>query len=107
MRFAILLILAVFFWAGTVSIKYPRQFPAVTASSGNPCSGQSHGERLLEYLKRGTITRIHDNGQILTIGLSLQWGDLSPSQQQKTYNSVVCYAQSQNRQFQFLITQQL
>ena len=105
MRFAIFLILGVFFWAGSVSIRYPQQFPAVTASSGNACSGQAHGERLLDYLKMGTITKIYDNGQILTIGLSLRWGDLSPRMQQQTYNSVVCYAQSLNRPFQFLVTQ--
>ena len=107
MRLAIFLILGIFFWAGSVSIKFPQQFPAVTASSVNSCSGQSHGERLMEYLKMGTITSIYDNGQILTIGLSLRWGDLSPSLQQQTYHSVVCYAESQNRPFQFLVTPQM
>jgi hypothetical protein len=107
MRFALFLALGVFLWAGTVSIKYPQQSSTVTASSRDTCSGQSHGDRLLAYLKMGTITSIHDNGQILTIGLSPQWGDLSPSVQQKTYDTVICYAQSQHRPFQFLVSQKM
>lgn len=105
MRTALFLILGVCLWAGTVSIKYPQQPSTVTASSGQICSGNSDGDKLLAYLKMGTITSIQDNGQILTIGLSPQWAGLSAKVQQKTYDTVVCYAQSQHRQFQFLVTQ--
>ncbi len=107
MRFALFLVLGVFLWAGTVSIKYPQQASTVTALSENTCSGQSHGDRLLAYLKMGTITSIHDNGRILTIELSPQWGNFSLSMQQNTYDTVVCYAQSQHRPFQFLVSRQM
>ncbi len=105
MRFVLFFILGVMLWAGTVSIKFPQQSSTVTASSGPTCSGQSDGERLMEFLTRGTITSIHDNGRILTIGLSPEWANLPPSVQQKTYDTVVCYAQSQHRPFRFLVTQ--
>ena len=105
MRFALFFVLGVFLWAGTVSIKYPQQPSTVTASSGKTCTGKSDGERLRKYLRMGTITSIQDNGRILTVGLSPQWADLATSVQQKTYNTVVCYAQSQHRPFQFLVTQ--
>lgn len=59
----------------------------------------------MESLTRGTITSIFDNGQILTIGLSPEWGKLPLNMQQQTYDTVVCYAQSQHRPFQFLVTQ--
>lgn len=107
MRYALFLVLGLFCWAGTISIKHPQQPSSVTASSGNTCLGQSHSDSLLAYLKIGTITSIHDNGRILTIGLTTQWGDLSPRMQQKTYDTVVCYAQSQHRPFQFLISRKM
>jgi len=107
MRFALFLVVGVFLWAGTVSIKYPQQPSRTTASSGTTCSGQSHGDHLLAYLKIGTITSIHDNGRILTIGLSPQWENLSLSMQQNTYDTVVCYAQLQHQPFQFLVSRQM
>jgi hypothetical protein len=107
MRLAFFVILGVFLWAGTVSIKYPQQSSRVTTSPGNTCSDQAYGDKLMTYLKIGAITSIHDNGRILTIGLSSQWSDLSPGIQQKTYETVVCYAQSQHRSFQLLATYQL
>lgn len=107
MRFALFLILGVFLWAGTVSIKLPKHTSTVTASSKPNCSDQSYGDRLFAHLKTGTITEIHDNGRILTIGLSPQWTNLSPSLQQEAYDTVACYAQSQRRPFQFLVSQQM
>jgi hypothetical protein len=103
-RFALFLGLGVFLWAGTVSIKYPQQTSTVTELSAQSCSGKSDGERLLEYLKIGTVTSIHDNGRILTIGLSPQWTNLPVNVQKKIYGTVACYAQSQHRPFQFLVT---
>jgi len=105
MRFVLFLAVGVILWAGTVSIKFPQQSSTVTASSGPTCSGKSDGERLMKILTRGTITSIHDNGRILTIGLSPKWVKLPLSVQQKTYDTVVCYAQSQHRPFRFLVTQ--
>jgi hypothetical protein len=102
-RFALFLVLGVFLWAGTVSIKYPQQNSTVTPSSAQTCAGKSAGEHLLEYLKMGTINSIQDNGRILTIGLSPQWANLRASVKQKTYGTVACYAQSQHRPFQFLV----
>jgi hypothetical protein len=102
-RFALVLVLGVFLWAGTISIKYPQQTSTVTASSPQTCAGKSDGEHLLEYLKMGTVTSIQDNGRILTIGLSPQWANLPVSLQQKTYGTVSCYAQSLHRPFQFLV----
>jgi hypothetical protein len=102
-RFALLLVLGVFLWAGTVSIKYPQQASTVTASSAQTCAGKFDGEHLLEYLKMGTVTSIQDNGRMLTIGLPPQWANLPVSVQQKTYGTVACYAQSQHRPFQFLV----
>jgi len=107
MRLILFLILGVLLWAGTVSIKYPQQPVAVTASSAPTCSGQFYGDRLLDYLKVGTITRIHDNGQILTIGLSPRWEDLEMNTQQETYDTIVCYAQSLHRPLQILISQEM
>ena len=104
MRFILFFILGVILWAGTVSIKFPQQPSTVTASSGPTCSGKSE-ERLMEYLTRGTITSILDNGRILTIGLSPKWANLPPSMQQKTYDTVACYSLSQHRPFRFLVTQ--
>jgi hypothetical protein len=101
-RFALFLVLGVFLWAGTVSIKYPQQSSTVTTSSAQTCAGKSDGEHLLEYLKMGTITSIQDNGRILTIGLSPEWANLPASVRQKAYGTVACYAQSQHRPFQFL-----
>ena len=103
-RFALFLGLGVFLWAGTVSIKYPQQTSTVTTSSAQTCAGESDGERLLEYLKMGTMTSIQDNGRILTIGLSPQWANLPINVQQKIYGTVACYAQSQHRPFQFLVS---
>lgn len=105
MRFIFFFIVGIILWAGTISIRFPQQSPTVTASSGPTCSGKSDGDRLMEYLRRGTITSILDNGRILTIGLSPEWEKLPPGIQQKTYDTVVCYAQSQRRPFQFLVTQ--
>ena len=107
MRFALFLVLGVFLWAGTVSIRYPQQPSTVTASPANDCSGQTPGDNLLAYLKMGTITSIQDNGRILTIELSPQWGDFTPDVQQQAYVTVVCYAQSQHRPFKFLVSQQM
>jgi hypothetical protein len=104
MRFVLFCILGMFLWAGTVSIKFPRQSSTVTASSGPTCLGIPDGERLMEYLTKGTITSILDNGRILTIGLSPEWTNFPPSVQQKTYDTVACYAQSQHRPFQFIVT---
>ena len=105
MRVTLFFILGLFLWAGTVLIKYPQQTSSVTASSGPVCSGHGEGDQLMEALKRGTITSIHDNGKLLTIGLPPEWAHVTASVQQDTYNTVACYAQSQHRQVQFLITQ--
>jgi len=102
-RFALFLVLGVFLWAGTVSIKYPQQSSTVTTSSAQTCSGNSDGDKLLAYLKMGTITSIQDNGRILTIGLPPHWANLPVSVQQNAYGTVACYAQSQHRPFQFLV----
>ena len=107
MRFVLFLVLGVFLWAGTVSIRYPQQPSTVTASPANDCSSQTPGDNLLVYLKMGTITSIQDNGRILTIELSPQWRDFTLGVQQQTYSTVVCYAQSQHRPFQFLVSQQM
>ena len=104
MRFVLFFILGIFFWAGTISIKFPQQPSTVTASSGPTCSGKSDGDRLMENLTRGTITSIRDNGRVLTIGLSPEWANLPPRVQQKTYDTVACYAQAQHRPFQFFVT---
>ena len=107
MRFVLFLILGLVLWAGTISIRYPQQTPTVTASPANDCSGQNHGDKLLAYLKMGAIVSIQDNGQILTIELSPQWRDFNPSVQQQTYITTACYAQSQHRPFQLLVSQQM
>lgn len=104
MRFIFFFIFGIILWAGTISIHFPQQSSTVTASSGPTCSGKSDGDRLMEYLTRGTITSILDNGRILTIGLSPEWANFPPAVQQKTYDTIVCYAQSQHRPFQFLVT---
>lgn len=96
--------LGVFLWAGTVSIKYPQQTSTVTQSAAQTCTGKSDGERLLEYLKMGTVTSIHDNGRILTIGLSPQWENLPVKVKQEIYGTVACYAQSQHQPFQLLVS---
>ena len=103
MRFILFFIIGIILWAGTVSIQFPQQSSTVTASSGPTCSGKSDGDRLMEYLMRGTITTILDNGQILTISLSPEWDKFPHNMQQKTYDTVVCYAQSQRRPFQLLV----
>jgi hypothetical protein len=107
MRFVIFLVLGVFLWAGTVSIRYPQQPYPVTASQGTACSGTSDGDRLLAYLKIGTITSIHDDGRILTINLSPQWKKATTSMQKETYETIACYAQSQHRPFQLFVSQHM
>ena len=107
MRFIMFLILGLFLWAGTVSIKYPKQTFTVTASQGPTCSGTSDGDQLMAQLKKGRITSIHDNGQMLTIGLPSGWGKLSAGVKQEAYDTIVCYAQSQHRLFQLLASQDL
>ncbi len=105
MRTALLFVLGIFLWAGTISIKYPQQSTTVTASSGKSCVGKSDGDKLLAYLEVGTITNIQDDGRILTIGLSPQWVSFSPSIQQTIYSTIACYAQNQHRLFQLLVPQ--
>jgi len=105
MRVTLFFIVGLFLWAGTVSIKYPQQSSTVTASSGPVCSGHSEGDQLMDALKMGNIRSIHDNGQILAIGLPPEWANFPANVQQHTYETVACYAQSQHRPFQFLITQ--
>ncbi|TFG62306.1 MAG: hypothetical protein E4H32_06090 [Nitrospirales bacterium] len=107
MRFVLFLVLGVFLWAGTVSVKYPQQPSTVTASQGPTCSGSSDGEQLLAYLKMGTIISIHDDGRVLTISLPPQWKRATTSMQQETYETIVCYAQSQHRSFQLLLSQEM
>ena len=107
MRIGLFLILGVFLWAGTVSIKYTHTPSKITATTESPCADQSHGDRLLAYLKIGTISSIQDNGEALTIRLSPKWQGLTPHVQKQTYNSVVCYAKSQHRPFRFLLTQHM
>ncbi len=107
MRIGLFLILGVFLWAGTVSIKYPQLPSKINATSEPPCADQSHGDRLLAYLQIGTISSIQDNGETLTIRLSPKWEKLTPRVQKQTYNSVVCYAKTQHRPFQFLLTQHM
>lgn len=104
MRFTFFFIIGIILWAGTLSIKFPQPSSTVTASSGPICSGKSDGDRLMEHLTKGTITSILDNGQILTLGLSTEWKQLPPGIQQEIYDTVVCYAQSQRRPFQFIVT---
>ncbi|MEX0829015.1 MAG: hypothetical protein WD032_02120 [Nitrospirales bacterium] len=107
MRFVIFLVLGAFLWAGTVSIRYPQQPSTVTVSREAACSSPSNGDRLLTYLKIGTITSIHDNGRILTISLSPQWKKAATNMQKETYDTIVCYAQSQHRPFQLLYSQHM
>ncbi len=105
MRFALFLVLGLFLWAGTISIKFPQPPSLVTSATGTTCSGKIAGERLMTYLKMGRVSSIYDNGRILTIGLSPRWENLPKSIQEQTYNTVVCYAQSQQRPFHFLVSQ--
>ncbi len=105
MRTISLFLLGLFIWAGTVSIKYPQKSTTVTASSEKTCVGQSDGDRLLAYLEMGMVTNIQDNGQLLTIGLSTQWANLSPTVQRTIYSTVACYAKNQHRRFQLLLPQ--
>ena len=108
MRLVFFLVLGVFLWAGTVSIKYPQPSSTVTASQAPICSGTSDGEKLLAYLKMGTIISIHDDGQILTISLSpQQWNRATTRVQQETYETIFCYAQSQHRPFQVFVSQEM
>lgn len=107
MRFIMFLILGLFLWAGTVSIKYPQQPSTVTASQKPACPDASEGDQLLAQLQNGTITSIHDNGQVLTIGLPSNWVELSTGVKQETYDTIACYAQSQHRLFQLLVSQDL
>ncbi len=107
MRLALFLVLGVFLWAGTVSIKFPVPQSIDTPTSEYTCSGQLAGEQLMDYLKMGRVTSIYDNGKILTIGLPSTWEDLSSNLQQQTYATVVCYAQSQQRPFQLLVSQEM
>ncbi len=105
MRTILFVLLGLFLWAGTVSIKYPQQSRTVATSSGETCGGKSDGDRLLAYLEMGMLTNIQDNGQMLTIGLSSQWASLSPAIQRTIYSTVSCYAKNQHRQVQLLLPQ--
>lgn len=107
MRIGLFFILGVFLWAGTVSIKYPEQPSSGSAISVASCPDHPQGDRLLAYLKLGSISSIHDNGKILTIGLSPKWGNLTPGVQKQTYRTVACYAKTLKRPFQFVLTQQM
>ncbi|MDH5428256.1 MAG: hypothetical protein OEZ57_09730 [Nitrospirota bacterium] len=107
MRFVIFSILGLFLWAGTVSIKYPQQPSTVTASQKPACQGDSEGDLLLAQLQKGTVTNIYDNGQMLTIGLPSNWIELSPGLKQEAYDAIACYAQSQRRLFQLLVSEDL
>ncbi len=108
MKFVIFLVLGLFLWAGTVSIKYPQQPSAtVTASQQPACTDATEGALLLAQLQKGTITSIYDNGQLLTIGLPSNWAKLSAGVKQDAYDTIVCYAQSQHRSFQLLVSQNL
>ena len=106
MRYIIIFAISLFLWSGTISIKYPQQPSTVTASSGHTCtSNKSEGEQLLRYLERGTVSGIHDNGKVLTIGLPAKWRNFSIERQQQTYNTIACYAASLHRPFQFFFSQ--
>ncbi len=105
MRTLSLVLLGLFLWAGTVSIKFPQKSTTVTTSSEKICVERSDGDRLLAYLEMGMVTNIQDNGRILTIGLSSQWASLSPTIQRTIYSTVACYAQNQHRLFQLLVPQ--
>ncbi len=107
MRLVFFGIILLFLWAGTVSIKFPQPPSPITASPRNPCPDQDQGNRLMTFLELGTITGIYDNGKILTIGLSPQWEKLPPNTQQETYNTIVCYAQSQHQAFELLVAQEM
>ncbi len=107
MRLALFFLLGLFLWAGTVSIRYSQEGLTVPTSSGHTCLLQSAGDHLWGYLTKGTITSIHDDGKILTIGLSPNWKSLSPAEQQKAYKAIACYSTSLERPFQTLIPEYL
>jgi len=85
MRLTLFFLLGLLLWAGTVSINYGNR-TSNTASAVLSCSEKGEGETLLAYLHTGRITRIRDNGQVLTVSLTPQWSALpSDVQHGKTH----------------------
>lgn len=103
MRLALIIFLSLLFWSMTISIEYGNRNPS-TPSAAQACSGEVNGEVLLDYLYRGRIKGIRDNGHILIVGLTSDWATLPSDIQQETDEAIACYAKSQQRTLQVIET---
>ncbi len=104
MRFLLIFLSILLLWSLTISIKYENRNPSTT-STAQACSREGSGEILLDYLYRGRIKGIRDNGRILTVGLPSDWASLPSDIHQETYKTVACYAKTQQRTLQIIETE--
>lgn len=101
MRLALITVIALFVWSGSVSLKVK---PSTQSTDPTPplCLAARNGAPLLQTMSRGTISGIHDNGRELIIGIPGNWADFPPEDQKSTIHRIHCYAKELNRQIQFL-----
>ncbi len=105
MRFFILIWFGMLIWAGNINIYHPDTPSKATASPITSCSADTNGQVILQQLQDGNLTNIHEKANMLTISLSSQWNALSPAIQHQAYQAMVCYANSQQKNFRLMAPQ--
>ena len=100
-RYILCFIFSLLLWTGTVSL-YVGERPRTTSPAKISCFDKGAGDTLISFLQTGRITAIRDNGRIITVALSSHWSSLPVEAQYGTYETVACYARSQQRAFQLV-----
>ena len=101
MRLALIIVLALFLWSGSVYIRINPQAPPTSQPFPSTCQRSSNGQGLLQALHKGTIVSIHDNGRELHIGIPGNWAAFSLEDQKTTIHQIHCYAQELDRQLRY------
>ncbi len=105
MRFPVFFFIALFLWAGTISIRYGDTTPKPEPAQAQTCQGKTERHMILDLLQKGRIIALHDDGQKYTFSLPSNWTQLPPAIQRNTYEVLSCYAQAQDRTFKILLVQ--
>lgn len=101
MRLALIIVLSLILWSGSISLRVRPQ-TTLPEPSPSTCLELRNEGALLQTMRKGTISGIHDNGRELIIGIPGNWADFPLEDQKSTIQQIHCYARELNRQIQFL-----
>ena len=101
MRLPLIIILTLFLWSGSISIHFKPETKIPSHSRNTTCQDSTNGDALLQAMHKGTIVGIHDNGNVLHIGIPGNWAAFPLEAQKSTIHHIQCYAKSLNRRLQY------